>query len=219
LEHCGLDQELRTVIRSLYTDLSVSLELNGETVQIKQEQGVFQGDCLSPTLFNIVINLILTRLNKSDITTTYGATVDKDTRLTNAAFADDITLFARSEEHMNNLLTALEDCIRWTKCLKAAPHEFVSRHYTKSGVLQTNFKFGETTIPHSSEGALRLLGRNFWPSLDKKEIKNEFLKQFEDVMDKISKSNVTDEIRLHMVQHFIHAFLLWHLTIYPISVS
>jgi hypothetical protein len=64
-----------------------------------------------------------------------------------------------------------------------------------------------------------LLGRNFWPSLDKKEIENEVLKQFEDVMDKISKSHVTDNIRLHMVQHFIHAFLRWHLTIYPISVS
>jgi hypothetical protein len=76
-----------------------------------------------------------------------------------------------------------------------------------------------TTIPHSSEGALRLLGRNFWPSLDKKEIEIEVLKQFEDVMDKISKSNVTDNIRLHMVQQFIHAFLRWHLTIYPISVS
>jgi hypothetical protein len=64
-----------------------------------------------------------------------------------------------------------------------------------------------------------LLGRNFWPSLDKKEIENEVLKQLKDVMDKISKSNVTDNIRLHMVQHFIHAFLRWHLTIYPISVS
>jgi hypothetical protein len=85
--------------------------------------------------------------------------------------------------------------------------------------IRTNFKFGETTIPHSSEGALRLLGRNFWPSLDMKEIENEVLKQFEDVMDKISKSNVTDNIRLNMVQHFIHAFLRWHLTIYPISVS
>jgi hypothetical protein len=50
LEHYGLDQELRTVIKSLYTDLSVSLELNGETIQIKQEKGVFQGDCLSSTL-------------------------------------------------------------------------------------------------------------------------------------------------------------------------
>jgi hypothetical protein len=57
------------------------------------------------------------------------------------------------------------------------------------------------------------------PSLDKKEIENEILKQFEDVMDKISKSNVTDNIRLRMVQHFIHAFLRWHLTIYPMSVS
>jgi hypothetical protein len=50
-------------------------------------------------------------------------------------------------------------------------------------------------------------------------MENEVLKQFEDVMDKISKSNVTDNIRLHMVQHFIHTFLRWNLTIYPISVS
>jgi hypothetical protein len=71
-----------------------------------------------------------------------------------------------------------------------------------------------------AKGAIRLLGRNFWPSLDKKEIENEVLKQFEDVMDNISKSNnVTDNIRLHTVQHFIHTFLRWHLTIYPISVS
>ncbi len=59
LEHYGLDQELRTVIKSIYTDLSVSSELNGETVHITQEKGGFQGDCLSPILFNIVINLIV----------------------------------------------------------------------------------------------------------------------------------------------------------------
>jgi hypothetical protein len=62
LEHYGLDQELRTVIKSLYTDLSVSLELNGETVQITQEKGVFQGNCLSPTLFNISFSVVSTRV-------------------------------------------------------------------------------------------------------------------------------------------------------------
>jgi hypothetical protein len=50
LEHYVLNQELQTVIKSLYTDISVSLELNGETVLITQEKGVFQGDCLSSTL-------------------------------------------------------------------------------------------------------------------------------------------------------------------------
>ncbi len=52
LEHYGLDQELRIVIKSLFTDLSVSLELNGETDQITQEKGVFQGLPFADTLRN-----------------------------------------------------------------------------------------------------------------------------------------------------------------------
>jgi hypothetical protein len=77
-----------------------------------------------------------------------------------------------------------------------------------------------TTIPHSSEGALRLLGRNFWPSVDKKEIEKEVLKQFEDVMDKISKSNILTTLGYIWYNTLFMLFYpRWHLTIYPISVS
>jgi hypothetical protein len=214
-KYYGIDPKLRQVIASLYKDLEVSLELDGTTVQIRQEKGVFQGDCLSPTLFNMVINIILARLNKAQVVEKYGATVNKKSRISNTAFADDVTLMARSPESANQLLALFEDCLSWTKCLKAAPHKFITRHYSKKEVLPTIFKFQDQELPTSCEGSLKMLGRKFWPSVSTQELETECEEGMKKLLDAIDAADVPTIIKLDMAQKFLHVYLRWNLTVYP----
>ena len=64
-------------------------------------KGVWQGDTLSPAMFTSAMEEIFKRINIKT-----GVKINGE-RLSNLRFADDITLFAESEEHLENLLKDL----------------------------------------------------------------------------------------------------------------
>jgi hypothetical protein len=116
---------------------------------------------------------------------------------------------------LRQLQKELQHCFRKYRDWKFAPD--LTAHKRLRAIFRQKIRIAKKASWETHTQSLDAL-LAWRPSLDKKEIENEVLKQFEDVMDKILKSNVTDNIRLHMVQHFIHAFLRWHLTIYPINI-
>lgn len=78
-------------IKRLYFSAITSLELsNGTSTKIRIGQGVFQGDPLSPIIFNHVIDRALGKLNKD-----LGYPCGSD-RIAVMAFADDITIIGES---------------------------------------------------------------------------------------------------------------------------
>lgn len=74
-------------MKRLYSHAKTSLELsNGESPEVRIGRGVFQGDPLSPVIFNYIIDEALKKLDKN-----FGYPCGGD-RLTCMAFADDITI-------------------------------------------------------------------------------------------------------------------------------
>lgn len=67
LKHYHFSQDFIELILDMYKDLSISLKIQNESQVIPQKIGVFQGDPLSPILFDIVINMILEPLNYPQI--------------------------------------------------------------------------------------------------------------------------------------------------------
>jgi hypothetical protein len=106
-----------------------SITVDGKSSTVDQEIGVFQGDCLSPILFNITINLLLEGLSDEKFVRENGVTVHEKKRMTNESFADDITLLLRSLAAARKGLDLFRDMLRWTRCLKAAPHKFMCAAY------------------------------------------------------------------------------------------
>lgn len=74
-------------IKRLYSSAKTSLELgNNESTKIRIGRGVFQGDPLSPIIFNHIVDRALKKLDED-----YGYPCGRD-KITGTAFADDVTV-------------------------------------------------------------------------------------------------------------------------------
>ena len=87
-------------IKSLYTSTNARLRLNGNlTAPFDTTSGVRQGDNLSPTLFSLFINDIVSELNALNCGISIGGT-----NYCVLLYADDIVLFSDSEANLQKML-------------------------------------------------------------------------------------------------------------------
>lgn len=127
-------------LKQLYSSAKTSLELsNGDSVDIRIGRGVFQGDPLSPLIFNHIIDRALKKLDED-----YGYPCGTD-NVTCMAFADDINLVGDSvsgtQMNINNLVCELRKFgleVSPSKCLSLS---IMMDTHRKIRVLDTNEHF------------------------------------------------------------------------------
>ncbi|KRZ48150.1 Retrovirus-related Pol polyprotein from type-2 retrotransposable element R2DM [Trichinella nativa] len=102
----GLDDDSRTLITQMVTGSSTIIKGDGGALsnRIEINQGVRQGDPISPLLFNAVMDELVERLEQ----TGEGFKL-KGVEVTTLAFADDVTLISRSHRGMEKLLSITLD--------------------------------------------------------------------------------------------------------------
>ena len=71
-----------------------------ETGPISIKRGIFQGDSLSPLLFNMSLNPLSWELQK----TGYGYQLDKQTKISHLLYVDDLKLYGTSDNQLNGLI-------------------------------------------------------------------------------------------------------------------
>ena len=119
----GVSKNFVQLMQSMYSSLSAQVMLpDGMSKSFLSQVGVKQGCNLSPTLFNIFINDLVTLCNQTenDSPDLDGITVSC------LLYADDLVLISKSKNGLQNLLTTLDTfCSKWfmqvnlkkTKCL------------------------------------------------------------------------------------------------------
>src|SRR5699024_4752264 len=95
----GLSRPDSILLKNLYRDCQTCLKVNGvHSQKIWIRRGVKQGDPLSPILFNLVVDQLLRRLERSG----YGVDID-GRHLCCLAYADDLLLFGRDVHEIEAL--------------------------------------------------------------------------------------------------------------------
>ena len=107
LRDFGISGKVYKALESLYKDVKCSMRLNNiYTDWFSVKCGLKQGCSLSPILFNLFINDLITTI--SSIGT--GIRIDDDSVISILAYADDVVLLAESDNNLQNLLNVLKSC-------------------------------------------------------------------------------------------------------------
>lgn len=127
-------------LKLLYSSAKTSLELsNGESKAIRIGRGVFQGDPLSPIIFNHIIDRALSKLNDD-----MGYPCGED-QVTSTAFADDITVIGDSivgtQSNINILVDELAKYGLQANPSKCLSLSIMTEKYRKVKFLDTKDKF------------------------------------------------------------------------------
>jgi len=104
----GIDGKIYNAIKSIYCDNLDCVRINGESGPwFDTGQGVRQGDCLSPTLFSLFINDLITEINLLD----HGIKIGEE-KVNILCYADDIAIMAPTQEDLQVMLNALNIWIK-----------------------------------------------------------------------------------------------------------
>jgi hypothetical protein len=113
LEQASISEHIIDILKSLYSNnrcqVKVGSRLSREFYISKE---LLQGCCISPTLFEIYIVLILRRWSQKYHT--MGLRINQDYRLYNLLFADDQVIIAQDTEDAEYMLRKLvEEYVKW----------------------------------------------------------------------------------------------------------
>lgn len=161
----GASQPLVDYVSDLYSDYRTVLSSRGREKEVVIRRGILQGDCLSPVLFNLVMDHVLKK-----IPTSVGFPLTRTERVNGMVFADDLNLITESALGMQTALDAVEKAARplglffnAAKCSVLANIALMKKTKWYSRV-DSGFKFkiGGNIIPMvKKEDTMRYLGAHF----------------------------------------------------------
>jgi len=94
----------------IYTQNKILIKFNNKlSKEVEIIKGLRQGCPLSPTLFNIYLDDIITKWQKQDIT---GIKLSKNQQLSTLLFADDQVVIADTEDRLKKVAHKLNEIIK-----------------------------------------------------------------------------------------------------------
>ena len=123
LQYYGFPEHFIQLVRSYYDHLSVTVVVPGilSTNAIHFALGVFQGCTLSPTLFNIIVQLALDSVEQKQCG--YEFSSDPETVLQSSAYADDVQFVTSLVEQNQCLLNIFDSFLLWSQTMSARPNK------------------------------------------------------------------------------------------------
>ena len=131
----NVDGNFYNAIKSKYSNTTSSVKLNNIfTKWFDTTTGVRQGDTLSPTLFNIFLNDLITDLEQ------FFCIETDDFSLSVLCYADDIVILCDNEEKIQSMLNHVAEwCSKW--CLKVNANKSKVMHVRPKRLVRTEKDF------------------------------------------------------------------------------
>ena len=224
LEYHHVPQNIAGLIGILYNSFYISILTEEFNTQfIKVANGVLQGDCLSPLLFNMIINTFIQSLNQEKYQN-FGTRVLKGFAPRNwFQFADDAAATTSLESENQLLLNLFSRWCNWADMLIRLDkcHSFgMKKNNTKSVQYSPKVYINNELVKSIKDGESFLyLGRHYDFDMSENDHKKELTESLKTFMEKIDGLDVHPKNKLSIYQRYVLSKISWHLTVTNISIT
>ena len=211
LEYHHIPNNIGSIIGNLYGAFHLSIMTdNFNTNYIKVANGVLQGDCLSPLLFNMIINTFIQSL-KQEKYQTFGARVLEGFGPRNwFQFADDAAAVTSLESENQLLVNLFSRWCNWAD-MEIRPdkcHTFgIKKSNTKSIQYSPKVYINNVLVKSlKKDESFLYLGRHFDFSMSDQEHKNELSSKLQEYLAKIDSLDIhpRHKILIYQIQTVDH---------------
>ena len=217
MDHYHIPHHIQGMITGYLGDIKLRFQSAMFTTKWQPvEKGIVTGCTISPILFVMGMNLIITAAStKSRGPKTAAGSQQPVIR----AFMDDLTVITPTHVQARWVLAELERMATWAKMI-FKPKK--SRCLViQKGKTTEKFKLlvqGEV-IPNIQGNPIKCLGKWYDDSLSDKNSISSTLKQVEEWLNKIDKSGLPGKYKCWIYQHGLLQRLMWLLTIYEVPIT
>ena len=200
LNHYQVNPYLVDLVSNLYTDLKASvLTPSWSTPSFAMQKGVFQGDPLSVSIFNVVINTLVDPLVHHCLHLGYRFS-SSDILLNLLQYADDTCLLARDPRSCQRMLNVLGEWLAWSgmrakqsKCLTVA---LKSRTNKDNRVFNPQLTLGSSSIPFLGNTTTTFLGLPLSPTMNDAHYRETIATKVQGMMEKIDRCPLSSKYKL-----------------------
>lgn len=231
LEWYHVPANIRELIYNYYDELFVRIRTKQWTSEWFMYQiGLFQGCPLSVVLFLMVFNLLLDLLKTKE----HLGYQLKNTKIKQVqkAYADDLTLIAKSDSGSEELLRLVETFLIWTRTMRAKPSKCRSLAMKKTQLenaqgkitrpylpYDPKLKIDGKEIPFIHQASMRFLGIEIYKDLNDKEVRKMVSVKFEDLMERTNNDKVNNIGKLWIYENQVVSRITWEFIIYCFPIT
>ena len=222
LEYHHFPKHVKSLVKAYYKNYKVSIGTeNFTTDPIVIEKGVLQGDCLSPLLFNLVVNTLLKTIDSEKIRSMGYNYCETLTPRHWFQFADDSALVSSTEEDSQALLNVFTKWCKWAGlkiCLRKCKIFAMRKCGTRSVQFNPYLRVNNEQIPTvKQDEEFIYLGKTFSMNMETLNIENELKKDLRDYIENIHRLPLHPKHKINIVIRYVYSKLRWRLTTYDIS--
>ena len=209
LDYHHIPDHIKLIINNLYTDFKTSIiTFSFQTPFIPVGQGVLQGDCLSPLLFNMCFNTFIQHI-KVEKYRQFGFSYKFINPIHWFQFADNAAVITSQESENQHLLNRFSV---WCDTFG------IKKTATKSVQYLPKLIINSVLIPTVKIGeSFKYVGRYFNFNMSDDVHKSEINSLMEDLMSNIDSKPLQPKNKLLLYSRYVLSKLSWHFTVSNIS--
>jgi hypothetical protein len=224
LEYHHIPNRIQKLLKSYYTNYLISVGTDtfvSDPIVVKK--GVLQGDCLSPLLFNMVVNTLLKTIDTEKVKCMgynyCGALSPRHW----FQFADDSALVTSTVEDSQALLNVFTKWCNWAG-LKICPRKCKTFAMKKMGTRSIQFhpylRLNNEQIPTIKDNEeFVYLGKTFTIHMKPEKIEQELKNELSLYANVIHRLPLHPSNKLMIIMRYVYSKLRWRLTCYDIALT